>query len=454
VDEYQDVNHGQYRIIRALVPPEAGARNLFVIGDPDQSIYGFRGSDPSYFLNFQADYPDAVRVQLGRNYRSTDTILTAAFQVLGVEDTGRRRAFSSIEGIRTVNVLELPNDDAEAEAIARTIEALVGGTGFHSIDTGRIRHQPLSQAMSYADFAVLFRTVDQIRSVAEVFEKQGVPFQAVSRRHSLDQAGVAELLSLARLVHGAGSYADLAVASRLLTPPLNRKLLEAFRRWCLNSRMGVYEGLSRAARFPIPGVKRSHQIKLIEFAGALNALSAETGALKTVVEKIGHLSRLPVLAGCFCNSDSRRALNRIVGLAAGADDSMLRLLAQIALHVDTDSFHPRAEKVALMTLHAAKGLEFPVVFIAGCEEGLIPFRRRSEEDTAGAAAEERRLFYVGMTRAKDRLYLTWSRQRRVYGKIEPRLLSGFVAEIEKRLIKYEIPGARNKKKTSDQLHLF
>jgi superfamily I DNA/RNA helicase len=422
-----------------------------VIGDPDQSIYGFRGSDPSYFLNFKTDYPDAVLVALNRNYRSTDTILAASFQVIG---GGRRRCYSNIDGTRSVSVLESTSETAEAEAIARAIESLVGGTGHHSIDTGRVKRLPSSPVMSYADFAVLFRTVDQIRRVAEIFEKQGIPYQAVSRRHSLEPPGVSELLCLTRLVYGAGSPADLAPGARLLTPSLKPKIVEVFRRWCLTNRMGVHEGLRRAVRFPITGLSRSQQVRLMEFAGALGAVSEETCAVGTVAETIRLLSRLPALAGYFSSHVSREALERLVGLADEADDSGLRFLAQIALHIDTDSYHPRAEKVALMTMHAAKGLEFPVVFIAGCEEGLIPFRRREGEEIPGDAEEERRLFYVAMTRARERLYLTWSRHRKTYGKSEARRLSAFVSDIEQRLIKNETPRARSKRKRTDQLQLF
>ncbi|MEE4608414.1 MAG: UvrD-helicase domain-containing protein, partial [Desulfobacteraceae bacterium] len=454
VDEYQDVNHGQYRIIRALVPPEAETRNLCVIGDPDQSIYGFRGSDPSYFLNFKTDYPDATLISLNRNYRSSNTILTAAFHVIGAEETGRRRTYSSIDGVRSVTLFELPNETAEAHAIARTVESLVGGTGFHSVDTGRVQHPPISAAMSYADFAVLFRTVDQIRWVEEVFAKQGIPCQAVSRRHSLETPRVALLLSLARLVYGAGTYADVAAGAHVLAPPLNRKIVALFKRWCLTNRMGVREGLTRAARFPIPGLRRRQQIRLIEFARALDALSKETGSMKTVAEQMRHISRIPALADGFDPHDSRETLERVLGLAADAGDGPALFLAQMALHVDTDSYHPRAEKVALMTMHAAKGLEFPVVFIAGCEEGLIPFHRRAKEETAGDVAEERRLFYVAMTRAKERLYLTWSRQRKVYGRCEARRVSAFVGDIEQSLIKNETHRESRKKKKPDQLQLF
>jgi uncharacterized protein (TIGR00375 family) len=455
VDEFQDVNHGQYRIIRALAPPGAGARWLCVIGDPDQAIYGFRGSDPSYFLNFKRDYPAAVEIELNRNYRSTDTILSASVQVLCAEGAQPQRLFSNIDGLRTVSVLEAPNEAAEAEVIARAVEALVGGTGYHSIDTGRVKRLSGAAASSFADVAVLFRTLDQIRFVAEAFKKRGIPYQAVSRRHSLELPGVAALLSLTRLVLGAGTYADMAAGARVLAPALSRKIFAEFRRWCLTHRMGVRDGLVRAARFPIPNLGRSQQVRLMEFAAALDALSEETGGLQTAAEKIRRLSRLPKLAEDLGSQEAQGALERLLLLAAEeADDSGLGLLTRIALHSDTDSYHPRAEKVALMTMHASKGLEFSVVFIAGCEDGLIPLRRGAGEDALADLAEEGRLFYVAMTRAKERLYLTWSRQRSVYGRPEPRRVSAFVGRIEERLLKNEKPWAGGKRKNPDQLKLF
>ena len=453
VDEYQDVNHGQYRIIRSLAPPGSREHHLCVIGDPDQSIYAFRGSDPSYFRNFQREYPDAASVQLSRNYRSTETILNASFQVIRRTGEDRPRTYSGIDGVQTVSILAAPNEHAEAEAIARTIEALVGGTGYHCVDTGRVGPHRPARSMSYADLAVLFRTVDQIRPVAAAFETRGIPLQMVSRRHTLETEAIAGLLSLARLAHGAGSYGDLAASARSLTPSLNRKLIEAFRRWGIANRMGVGQGLSCAARFPVPGLSRRQQVKLVEFSGALHELSQAIGGMKSAAERILYLSRLAKQSGRFCDHGSQAALERLLVLAAGADDRPAEFWATLALQVDTDTFHPRAEKVALMTMHASKGLEFPVVFIAGCEEGLIPFRRWVET-SAGGEEEERRLFYVAMTRAKERLLLSWSRRRRLFGNVEERRLSPFVSDIEQRLITKETGQSRRRRKGAGQLQLF
>jgi superfamily I DNA/RNA helicase len=451
VDEYQDVNNGQYRIIRALVPPEAPERNLCVIGDPDQSIYGFRGSDPAYFRNFGADYPDAGRSVLSRNYRSTDSILSASFQVIRRDGAERARTYSGIEGVKTISMLELSNEHHEAEAITRIIDGLVGGTGFHALDTGRVRDANLSHALSYTDFAVLARTHAQLRLMADVFGKAGIPFQMVSRKDTLKQAGMVELVSLLKIVAGVGGYADVDRAAPIVVPAVNRKIIATFKAWCFKNRLPLKDGLAAAVRFPVPGLSRTQQLKLTEFASSVFSLADETAPMDAR-GKLAYLSRQPGLAPFFETEDSTAALDRLAGMSAASGTDTVGFLAAIALHTDTDAFHPRAEKVALMSMHAAKGLEFSVVFIVGCEDGLIPYRRAADE--CSDVEEERRLFYVAMTRARQRLYLSCAKRRRVFGKAEARAVSPFVRDIEERLRKDETPRPGRKKKKDDQLQLF
>ena len=452
VDEYQDLNHGQYRIIRNLVPTGSGENRLCVIGDPDQSIYGFRGSDSSYFQRFREDYPDAAVLLLTRNYRSTQTILSASFQVINRDGTRRSRTYSSIDGVKTVTILELANEHAEAESIARVIEGLVGGTGFHSIDTGRVKEAYPTQAWSYSDFAVLARTSEQLRLIAEGFEAGGIPFQAVSRRQTFKENGVAELMSLLRILLGCGRYDDFDNIAGAIVPKLGGRVLAVFKSWCLKYRMSLKDGLSSAARFPIPGLNRDQQFQLTELAGRLSAMARETSSL-TAQESLIHLASDPALAALFAKEKSREALNRIVSMPALTDANGKAFINQCALYSDTDVYHPRAEKAALMTMHAAKGLEFPVVFIAGCEDELIPYRRAAESGGTDVN-EERRLFYVAMTRAKERLYLTLARRRRMFGKTTNRSISPFVKDIEERLLTDESPRAKHQKKKPDQLQLF
>jgi uncharacterized protein (TIGR00375 family) len=445
VDEYQDLNYGQYRIIKALAPPGASNRNLCVIGDPDQAIYGFRGSDVRYFTRFVDDYPDTAIIQLTRNYRSTETILDASFQVIQNHrlHATDARTYSEKDGVKTIRILELASAKAEAQAIAGVIAQLVGGTGFHSIDTGQINDANLVSARSYVDFAVLVRTHQQIKMIAEVFDQAGVPFQIASRQNSLKSWGLPELISVMKVVQGHGSDADLHNSLQLFSVSFNKKAADHFKSWCYSRKFSQQQGLVKAKSFPVAGLSRHQQQRLIDFGEQLADIKNRTGDM-TVVEKLQYLSQLPQLSA-IVNSEprAREAFNNLLTLSADYGDNIAEFLASAALDTDTDAFLPRAEKVSLMTMHAAKGLEFPVVFIAGCEKDLIPLSRQSE----------RRLFYVAMTRAMERLYLTRAKKRSVYGELLSRSPSPFVADIENRLKKDDSPKFKKRKKAEAQKQL-
>jgi uncharacterized protein (TIGR00375 family) len=455
VDEYQDLNYGQYRIVRALVPSDAAKQNLCAIGDPDQSIYGFRGSDVRYFTRFVDDYPNTAVIELTRNYRSTETILDASYQV--IQDhrlhLGEARTYSMIDGVKTINILELASGKAEARAIARSIGQLVGGSGFHSIDTGQVADANLLSARSYADFAVLVRTHYQLNIIAEVFLQEGVPFQAASRQNWLKRRGLAELISLLSVVAGYGSDLDLNDCLSLYVVGLNKTATDQFKSWCYSNRFSQQKGLDNARRFPVPGLKRAQQQKLIDFGESLAGIKNETSGMR-IVAKLQHLSRIPQLAAIMgTDQQSREAFRNLLALAEDYGNDIAAFLATASLYSDTDVYASRAEKVALMTMHAAKGLEFPVVFIAGCEEDLIPLNHQGSRQAD--PAEERRLFYVAMTRAMQQLYLTRANKRSLYGKLLTRSPSPFLADIENHLKKNESPQKKpKKKKQQKQLKLF
>ncbi len=455
VDEYQDLNHGQYRIVKALAPPKSSHRNLCVIGDPDQSIYGFRGSDVGYFTRFVDDYPETDVIQLTRNYRSTETILKASFQVIQDYrlDATENRTYSQIDGVKTIRILELGSAKAEALAIARIIARLVGGTGFHSIDTGQVEDANLDSARSYADFAVLARTNHQLKIIGDVFEQDGIPYQIANRRNFLKSWGLAELISLLSILEGYGSDLDFDNCLSLFSTGLNKKAADHFKSWCYSKKFSLQQGLINAKRFPIPGVSRTQQQKVIDFAEKIAGIKNETAAM-TVAEKLQHLSQMPQFTPIVnTEPQSQEAFINLIRLSEDFSDNVVEFLANAALHTDTDAYLPLAEKVALMSMHAAKGLEFPVVFIAGCEDDLIPLKREgSKQDEPIDMAEERRLFYVAMTRAMERLYLTRAKKRSVYGKLLSRSPSPFLADIENRLKKDESPQIK-KKKTSEQKQL-
>ncbi|MGD8342483.1 MAG: UvrD-helicase domain-containing protein [Desulfobacterales bacterium] len=457
VDEYQDLNHGQYRIIRALMPSDDAGQNLCAIGDPDQSIYGFRGSDVRYFTRFVDDYPNTAVIELTRNYRSTETILDASYQI--IQDhrlyCGDARTYSMIDGAKTINILELASGKAEARAIAGTISQLVGGSGFHSVDTGQVPDANLASARSYADFAVLVRTHHQLDIIAEVLSQEGVPFQIASRKNGLDRWGLAELISLLRLIEGYGSDPDLNNCLSLYAIGLNKKATDQFKSWCYTKKFSQQKGLDNARRFPVPGLHRAQQQKLIDFGETLAGIKNETAGMR-IAEKLQHLSQIPQLTAIMGTArQSRDAFGDLLALAEDYDKDTAAFLATASLHTDTDVYVSRAEKVALMTIHAAKGLEFPVVFIAGCEDDLIPLAHPGNKKTD--PGEERRLFYVAMTRAMQQLYLTRAKKRSIYGKLLTRRPSPFLADIESRIKKDETPpkkSPKNKEKKQQQLKLF
>jgi uncharacterized protein (TIGR00375 family) len=454
VDEYQDLNFGQYRLIRLLVPPEG---NLCVIGDPDQAIYGFRGSDVAFFNRFVEDYPDARVVHLTRNYRSTDTILEASRQVIrrsqralsGLGIMGAR-LYSGLAGMPHLAVIELPSEKAEAVAVGQAIEKAVGGAGFLSIDSGKVDGYA-THNYSFADFAVLYRTAHQADVISDIFDQAGIPFQTASRRHYYELPQVAAWLSLLRIVSGAARAEDVNRISAYLQPPLDKSTVMVL----LDVMESRHLSFSQILEQPDAGLFTAlSPVKRRRLAQALGDLQSRLAILTmdSLADRIIHLAEHWTAEG----EDAvllQEAANRLVAHANDCEGDLEQFFANIALQTDADMLQPQVEKVTLSTIHAAKGLEFPVVFVVGCEEGLIPYRRG--KNASVDLDEERRLFYVALTRAKEQLYLTWSRKRRLYGRSEERDISSFVSDIERQLLKHQSPRlAAGRKVQQVQLKLF
>jgi len=452
VDEYQDLNFGQYRLIRELSPP---GNDLFVIGDPEQSIYGFRGSDVKYFQNFIDDYPDATVIHLKKNYRSTKTILDASFQVIkGHSSYGtsnrESRVFSQIKGTRQITIMEIASEKAEAVAVGRTIENLVGGTGFHSVDFGNIDSTEQDGHRSFSDLAIFYRTGAQGEVFAEAFDKAGIPYQMVSKEKLVLMDGIKELLSLIKLMEGLGSYMDLELILQALPYAIGKKTIDIFKHWGYKNRFRIKDALWHAKRIPVPEMSKKSQQQLYEFVTWLDG-TEEIVASMTAENRLRYLAENTNIRSTLDdNRSSESAYNRILSISSAFGNRTEDFLVAIALQTDTDVYDSKSEKVSLMTIHAAKGLEFPVVFITGCEDGYIPFHHEDSDPD-----EERRLFYVAMTRAMDQLYFTYTSKRRIHGKQVQRSISPFVKEIEEQLRDHQ--ALRGKKPKSDeqkQLKLF
>ena len=454
VDEYQDLNHGQYRIIKALVPPGNG-KNICVVGDPNQSIYGFRGSSSEYFKRFVEDYPDTQVIKLTQNYRSTQTILDGSYQVIQSQDENsfEERIYSNLEGTKTISIVEAGSEKAEAVAIGKTIEKLMGGTGFHSIDFGRENGQQHLSNLSFSDFAVLYRTSEQHKVLSQIFDAAGIPYQIVSRENVFNSERIGDLLSLLKVIEGAGSFIDFERSSKIITPAMNKRSLEIFKNWCVKKRFSLETAINNARRFPIKELGKTQQIKLVDIANELFKIKQKTENM-SMGEKLPFISEyLRLSKSDHWDEKTKESLNRMAELYIHTDVNIKDFLKTCSLQTDTDMYRNQSEHVALMTMHASKGLEFSVVFICGCESGLLPFQPGDADTTD--IEEERRLFYVAMTRAKHRLFITFSNKRKRFGKIEKKTLSPFAREIEKNLITHETNALQKKTKTGQrQLKLF
>jgi len=445
VDEFQDINEGQYRLIR-LLAPERG--DICVIGDPDQAIYGFRGSDVRFFESFKSDYQAVRTVSLRRNYRSTETVLQAAFQVMQPtrpSDTTalQVRTYSGIDGKSTLSIVRAASARAEAVAIGRTIEKMVGGTGFHALDFGAVGHD--DGARSFSDVAVLYRTGDQGRLIQEVLQAAGIPCQRADRRSLSRSRGTAKLLALLRTLADQAGYADLNHLTDLTAPGISRETLTLFKAWAYAKQLSVVQALNTALRLPIPKMTVARQQRLAALVRFLQNLKQQCSE-RSLPDAIRLCAESTTLSSLLDENQMEILLAQAQTSGPGLGD----LVADLALQRDTDLYRPEAEKVALMTMHAAKGLEFNVVFVAGCEAGLIPFQRPGQE--AIDADEERRLFFVAMTRARQELFLTMAERRQIHGRTSDQRPSPFVELIENKL--KSDAETRPEKKGQQQLSLF
>jgi uncharacterized protein (TIGR00375 family) len=451
VDEYQDINYAQYRLIRLLAPQD---HHICVIGDPDQAIYGFRGADVRYFHRFCDDYPGAKTISLKQNYRSTETILQASGQLIGLNDTERmvEGLWSGVHGVKTLMVAGLPTEKAEAEYVVKTIDQEVGGIAHFSMDTGRVDRFEERQDRSFGDFAVLYRIKELGRALEEAFARSGIPFQIVGKEKLEDRKGIRELVSYLKAGRSVACNLDV---ERILNFPargIGRNTLSALKKWSELNKAPLVTALEHSDE--VSGVKPGPAGKLRAFAGDLAKLKEFIHG-SSVYEQIDYIrSNFNIMDAMDGDKAFEEDVTALLALSRSFGSRTLEFLAHLALEVAQDRYDPTAEKVSLMTMHAAKGLEFPVVFIAGCEDGVIPYRRT---DTGqGDLLEERRLFYVAMTRAQERIYLTHAKKRLLYGKKTLQNPSPFLEAVEEDLKEYArlTPVKRTCRKKDPQLTLF
>src|SRR5271166_5790869 len=460
VDEYQDTNHAQYRLLQLLVgggrPPQAGEasdrpayagplghRNLAVVGDDAQSIYSFRGADVRNILDFQDDFPDARVVKLEQNYRSTETILGAANAVIANNRGGiAKRLWSELGQGEQIQLRALEDEHAEARFVVGEIERL------------------LDEGASRSEIAVFYRTNAMSRVIEDTLVRREIAYQVIGGTKFYERAEVKDAIaylslltnpfdvvsftrvvnsprrgigqtSLARVVAHASSLGVSvweAAAQPEQVPGLGSAAVKALRRFMdTMGELRAMAGVVPADRQQSGKGEPAPTERGIPVGDLLEALLAQTGYVEALeaertIEAQGRIENLEQLVEVGREFDA---------LAADDEGTLDVFLQQIALVADADTRSDDEGLVTLMTLHNAKGLEYPIVFIAGCEEGVFPHSRAIDE---GGLEEERRLFYVGITRAMRRLYLTHARRRAVFGAQTFGLRSRFLDEIPSDLL--------------------
>ena len=411
VDEYQDTNHAQYSLISLLC---RGHRNITVVGDDDQSIYKFRGADIKNILQFENEFPEAKVIRLERNYRSTQNILDAANGVIG-NNAGRKgkKLWTAMDKGEPVKIYKADNEYSEADFIAGKIEELKG-------------------KYALSDMAVLFRTNNQSRALEERFRMAGIPHKLLSGLRFYDRKEIKDIMAYLKLIINPDD--DIALGRCINEPKrgIGRTSLENAAKIAAQKEISVYDTIVNYYN----ELGRSGP-KMQEFAALIEELRSEADTVpigdfvERVIKKSGYYNFLTMTD----DVESRSRLDNLGELISGAKSfetaaegaSLSDYVDSISLVSDIDDYDEDEDTVSMMTIHMAKGLEFPVVFITGCEDRLFPSDISKFEPDG--VEEERRLAYVAITRAKQELFMTWANQRKVFGKTEYHKVSMFIEEI-------------------------
>ncbi|MCU1541283.1 MAG: ATP-dependent helicase PcrA, partial [Arthrobacter sp.] len=445
VDEYQDTNHAQYALVREIVGEGPGAAELTVVGDSDQSIYAFRGADIRNIVEFEKDYPDARTIKLEQNYRSTQTILSAANSVISRNPNRPEKRLWTAEGDGEKIVGYVgENEHDEAQFIAKEIDRLQ--------DEGNLRP---------GDVAIFYRTNAQSRSIEDVLVRVGLPYKVVGGTRFYERKEIKDALAYLRVLVNPDDDVNLR---RILNEPkrgIGDRAEGAVASLAQRDRISFMAAARRAEEAPGMATRSVNAVlgfvKLLDDLAEVASGSGAAAALEAVLEQTGYLAGLR--ASTDPQDESRvENLAELVAVVReyerdNPEGSLGAFLEQVSLVADADQIPDapgadidaavaeakRLGVVTLMTLHTAKGLEFPVVFLTGMEHGLFPHQRSATDPKE--LAEERRLAYVGLTRARKRLYLTRSEVRSMWGQSQYNPASQFIEEIPAELVEWKREGS-------------
>ena len=435
VDEYQDTNTVQFKFVSLLA---SKYRNLCVVGDDDQSIYKFRGANIYNILNFEKEYPDAKVIKLEQNYRSTKNILNAANDVIH-HNEGRKskKLWTSNETGEKIGFQQYNSELEEAEGIVMEIKAMTD-----------------NKTADFKDFAVLYRTNAQSRVLEERFVIKGVPYRIIGGQNFYQRREIKDMLAYLKTVDNGDD--DLAVR-RIINVPKRGIGITSINKvtdYAIGNDLSFFDACKEAK--DIAGLGRAAD-KIKDFADAILVYRSKleylgiSGVMDEIIENTGYIKELEEEDTPEAQSrieNIQELLNKIAEFEAENEEGTLtEFLAEVSLVADIDNMDDSDDKVVLMTLHSAKGLEFPYVYMSGMEDGLFPSYMSIVSDDSTAVEEERRLCYVGITRAMKRLKMTCARTRMVQGQTQYNKVSRFVREISRDLI--EVKGVIEKEKPQE-----
>jgi DNA helicase-2/ATP-dependent DNA helicase PcrA len=422
VDEYQDTNHAQYVLIRQLSDKY---RNLCVIGDSDQSIYSWRGANMQNILDFEKDFPDCKVVLLEQNYRSTKTILKAAHQVIVKNNVRKeKKLWTDNDEGDTIHIYEAFNERDEGMYVVNRINEILTSYEYPT----------------YSDFAVLYRTNAQSRVIEEAFLRYAIPYKIVGGIKFYDRKEIKDILSYLKVITNPHDSISLLRIINTPSRKIGNSTLNVINSFASENRISFFKALSFVDQ--MPGLGRTKIADLQKFLNLILKLSEKakseraSAVIKYVIEDSGYKKML-VEEGSTEAESRIENISELISVASKYDSlepglSLNIFLEEVALISDLDNLPESQNSVTMMTLHAAKGLEFSNVFMIGLEEGIFPHSRSLLDPEQ--LEEERRLMYVGITRAEKRLSLCFARQRMLFGEMQANQPSQFLNDIPREII--------------------
>lgn len=415
IDEYQDTNSAQYKLVNLLVNHN---KNIAVVGDDWQSIYSWRGADFRNILKFEKDYKNTTVIKLEQNYRSTKHILDAAHKVITKnKERSDKKLWTDVDHGSPVQVIPVNSERAEAEAIIRRITS--------SLNLG---------ARSYDDFAVLYRTNAQSRAIEDSFIRYGIPYKIIGGVRFYDRKEIRDVIAYVRLIFQPEDRVSFERIVNVPTRGIGAKSVSNFFEWQAQNGYSFSEALERSqdSEALTPKAKKA-LFELNSILNDLREIADDTNPAGLIDSLLRRIDYLAYLNDGTIQAESRiENVNELLSVAKVYQDAGLEdFLEEVALVSETENNNPDSSAVTLMTLHSAKGLEFPVVFMIGLEETILPHTRAQYDQRD--MEEERRLCYVGMTRAKEELYMIYAGSRVLYGGVQHNIPSRFLSEIDAQL---------------------